>query len=142
MGIEENKELVREYVREINAAKGESTKMQALTDKYFSPSFVMYSTMGNMSIGQYQEYINGMIAAFPDYEFTLADTIAEGDMVAVRMSWSGTHKGELRGIAPTEKKVNVTNLSMWRITDSNFVEGWSISDSLGMMQQLGAIPSR
>ena len=138
MSTEENKELVREFIKEINVGKGESTKMRALFDKFYSRDFVAHSTTGDMNMGQYEQYIQGMVSAFPDYEFTLAELIAGEDKVAIRMSWSGTHKGEIQGIPPTGKRVNVTSIGIWRIADDKFIESWSLSDTLGMMQQLGA----
>ena len=81
-------------------------------------------------------------AGFPDFQTTIEDLIAEGDKVAGRISWQGTHKGELMGIPPTGKHVKVTEMQIYRMTNGKIVERWVESDVLGMMQQLGIIPTQ
>ena len=82
------------------------------------------------------------IAAIPDVTATIEDIIAEGDRVAVRMTMRGTQKGEFRGIPPTGKTAVMTEMSIYRISEGKIAEGWDLSDRLGLMQQLGAIPQR
>ena len=79
--------------------------------------------------------------AFPDTHFTVDEQIAEGDTVVTRFTAHGTHKGELAGIAPTGRSVTVTGIVRDRLEDGKIVETWAIFDQLGMMQQLGVIPS-
>jgi predicted ester cyclase len=64
----------------------------------------------------------------------------EGDKVGTLWNATGTHRGELMGISPTEKQSTTTGVTMDRIADGKFVEHWGQVDMLGMMQQLGAIP--
>ena len=78
-------------------------------------------------------------SGFPDFQTTIEDLIAEGDKVAVRISWQGTHKGELMGIPPTGKHVKVTEMQIYRMTDGKIIERWVETDVFGMMQQLGII---
>ena len=78
--------------------------------------------------------------AFPDLHFTVEDQIAEGDMVANRVTARGTHQGEFMGIAPTGKQVTVTGITIDRIAGDKLEESWASWDFLGLMQQLGAIP--
>lgn len=79
--------------------------------------------------------------AFPDTRFEINDLIAEGDKVAARLSASGTHKGALMGIAPTGKRVSITGQAITQFRDGKQVESWSSYDQLGMLQQLGVVPS-
>ncbi len=62
-------------------------------------------------------------------------------MVATRWVASGTHQGELMGIAPTGNRVTVAGTSVERVVDGKIEETWDNYDALGMMQQIGAIPS-
>jgi len=78
--------------------------------------------------------------AFPDVRLTIEDMVAEGDKVAVRWAWSGTHRGEYMGIAPTGKEVTYTGITIHRITGGKIVESWDEVDNLGLMQQLGVAP--
>ena len=81
------------------------------------------------------------LAAFPDLHFTFDDFIAEGDKVVVRWTSSGTQQGELMGIPPTGKKFSATGIDIYRFEGGKIVEHWLESDVLGLLQQLGAIPS-
>lgn len=85
--------------------------------------------------------INMFVAAFPDLRVTHHDLIAEGDRVATRGSWSGTHQGEFMGIPATGKQVTVNYIDIWRSANDQFVENWVQMDMLGLMQQLGVIPA-
>jgi predicted ester cyclase len=67
--------------------------------------------------------------------------LAEGDKVVTRWIERGTHQGELMRIAPTGNQVRVDRITISRIEDGKIVEEWEMYDALGMMQQLGAIPS-
>ena len=142
MSVEDNKKLVSEFFKDANATKGDASKIPAFIAKFFSPEAVLHQTTGDINREQYQQYLQMMASAFPDSEFTLVDVVAEGDEAAYRASWSGTHQGEIQGIPPTGKKITITSVGLWRIADGKLKEVWSITDTLGMMQQLGVIPSR
>lgn len=79
--------------------------------------------------------------AFPDTELEINDLILEGNKVAARITASGTHKGALMGIAPTGKRVSITGTSITHVRDGKQVESWASYDQLGMLQQLGVMPS-
>ena len=77
-------------------------------------------------------------AAFPDVRFALEDVVAEGDLVAARYSWRGTHKGEAYlGIPPSGKSIFVRGMDFYRLRDGKIVEHWDNIDELGMLSQLG-----
>jgi predicted ester cyclase len=78
--------------------------------------------------------------AFPDISFTIEEQIAEGDMVATRWTGTGTNEGELMGMSPTGKHSVVTGIGIDRIENGKIVESWGNWDTLGMLQQIGAIP--
>ncbi len=79
--------------------------------------------------------------AFPDLHIEAEEIVVEGDLVAARVTLTGTHQGEFMGIAPTGRSVRMVGMDMMRVKDGKFVEHWGVEDALGMMQQLGAIPS-
>jgi len=76
---------------------------------------------------------------FPDIHATVEDMFAERDKVVCRVTYFGTHQGELMGIPPTEKQVTLTGIVIFRIADGKIVEDWGVADFLGMMQQVGVI---
>jgi steroid delta-isomerase-like uncharacterized protein len=79
--------------------------------------------------------------AFPDVQITVDDLIAEGDRVAARFTGQGTHKGPFMGLPPTGKPFTLTAIDILRIVDGKIVEHWGEADTLGLLQQLGAIPA-
>jgi len=76
-------------------------------------------------------------AAFPDLRLVIEDILADGDRVATRSRFTGTHEGALMGIPATGKKVDVTALEIVRIEDGRIAEIWRVGDTLGFMHQLG-----
>lgn len=79
-------------------------------------------------------------SAFPDLSFEVKETLSDGDWVALRWVSSGTHEGELMGIAPTDEDVEVVGTDLSRIEDGKIVESRIVWDTLGMLRQIGAIP--
>lgn len=79
--------------------------------------------------------------AFPDAHIELGELIAEGDLVAGTWTATGTHQGELMGMAPSGKPISLTGIGVDRIRDGQIVESWANWDALGMMGQLGAVPA-
>jgi predicted ester cyclase len=78
-------------------------------------------------------------SAFPDSYFTVEDMMAEGDKVATRKTFHGSHQGEFMGIPPTGRQVSMGLIDIVRISDERVVEHWSMGDNLGLMQQLGVV---
>jgi steroid delta-isomerase-like uncharacterized protein len=87
----------------------------------------------------FKEYVGMYRSAFPDLHVQIEDQIAEGDRVATRWTGTGTHDGELAGIAPTGKRVTVPGMEMVRIANGKLVEGWEGYDSGTLMRQLGVM---
>ena len=70
--------------------------------------------------------------------FLIEDEAAEGDRVAVRGSWTGTHNGDLMRTPPTGKHVTTGGMGFYRVVDGQVAEEWILEDMMGVMQQLGA----
>ena len=78
--------------------------------------------------------------AFPDYAGTNVTQIAEGEEVANRFVYLGTHLGQFEGVSPTGKRVEFVGHSIDRVVEGKIVESWVEVDMLGVMEQLGAVP--
>jgi predicted ester cyclase len=89
---------------------------------------------------EFKRDIAAIREAFPDYAGTNVDQIAEGDKVANRFVFLGTHLGEFMGVAPTGKRVEFIGNSIDRVVDGRIVESWVEVDVLGVLRQLGAVP--
>ncbi len=135
MSTEENKALVRRYLAEVY-----NNKNMAAIDELMASNFVAHAYGPPGDREGYKQTVSMLFTGFPDYHLTVEDMVAEGDRVAVRFTWRGTHKGEFAGIGPTGKQVNVTAMTIHRISDGKVVETWGLVDRLGQMQQLDVIP--
>jgi steroid delta-isomerase-like uncharacterized protein len=75
--------------------------------------------------------------AFPDLHFTIEELVAEGELVAGRLTMRGTHKGPLLGILPTGHAVEQAQMHFLRFRDGKAVEHWAVRDDAGLLRQLG-----
>lgn len=98
------------------------------------------STQGIRGLGEWKKFITEFHNAFPDFHDEIEQQIAEGDMVATRFTSTGTHKGEIMGLAPTGKQATWTGTVIDRIAGGKIVESWVNWDLHGMLQQLGSRP--
>jgi steroid delta-isomerase-like uncharacterized protein len=120
------------------------TDVERSIDQFFAKDFVVHDTFPGLardSVGTKQW--NALIReAVPDYNVTVDDQIAENDKVVTRWTARGTHKGKFQGIAPTGRQVSVTGMTISRFVDGKIAESWIELDTLSLMRQLGAHPSR
>ena len=84
-------------------------------------------------------FLAGFVEAFPDLRLTVQDAVGEGDLVAQRIHFAGTHTGEFQGLPPTHRKVEFSGLELNRFVDGRVVEHWFQMDSLTLLQQLGLV---
>ncbi|MDE3063490.1 MAG: ester cyclase [Acidobacteriota bacterium] len=87
-----------------------------------------------------KDVLRGMRAAFPDLIFSIHEQIAEGDKVASRFEWTGTHKGTFLGVPATGRPVRVWGIVIDRLQAGRIQDTRIIMDIFGLMMQLGAIP--
>jgi steroid delta-isomerase-like uncharacterized protein len=83
------------------------------------------------------QFFQPFFQAFPDMTHNIEDIFAKGDMVVARILIQATHKGDLMGIPPTGNKVKFYQITIMQIVDGKIKESWRLTDSLGLMQQLG-----
>ena len=138
MSAEDNKALIRRFVDEVQSGGNID-----LVDEICSPEFVNHSAPPGIPADREGiKIITAMFRrAFPDSYFTVEDMVAEGDKVATRKTFHGTHGGEFMGIPPSGRSVSMGLIDIVRISDGRVVEHWSMGDTLGMMQQQVVIPS-
>jgi steroid delta-isomerase-like uncharacterized protein len=137
---EQNKALSKRGFEEVmNQGKLEVIdELVASNNTFYDPSLPGGKVNG---LEAYKQIVQMYRTAFPDLHFTIKDQIAEGDKVVTRWTATGTHKGALMGIAPTGKRSTVTGISIEHYKDGKGVEVWNNWDTLGMLQQLGVVPT-
>ena len=86
-----------------------------------------------------KDILRYMRSGFPDIDFSVKEQISEGDKVASRFEWTGTHQGEFMGVPATGKPVRVWGIVIDRLEDGRIKDTRIIMDTLGLMMQLGAI---
>ena len=118
---ETNKELVRDYYRELNAGNFE-TILETFADPERAVRIKRATEM--------------YAAAYPDMHLSLEEIVAEGDKVFCRSILTGTQDGEIKGIAPTGRQVSVDYAELYRIEDGKVVSYWCQMDVSGMVRQL------
>lgn len=139
---EQNKEIVRRYYEEaFNAERLD------LLDELVAEDVVNHDPLSDETLTPeeargfegFRRHVEIAHEAFPDATVTIDAIIAEGDTVAARFTFEGTHEGRFGGIEPTGNRVTDTNMVFYRIEDGKIVERWHETDTLEMLEQLDAI---
>ena len=86
-------------------------------------------------------YYTGILAGFPDVTLVIDDVLEEGDRLAIRVHVDMTHTGDFNGIPPTGKRVSLSAITILRFENGKVAERWTEANFMGLMQQLGVIPS-
>ncbi len=110
-------------------------------DEVASPSGVDHTIPEGLpnTLETVKQLMSEMLVAFPDLKYRVEDEVAEGDLVAQRLTGTGTMKGPFMGMQPTGKQARWTEMHVVRIKDGKIVEHWGNRDSMGMLMQLGLV---
>ncbi|ALA42296.1 MULTISPECIES: ester cyclase [Paenibacillus] len=138
MTIEANKQQMHRFTEFINTA---SVK---LAEELIAPDAIFYVPAREDAMkgpDGYLAIIQMMRTGFPDIQWTLKEMVAEGDKVAARFIMRGTHQGSFFGFPPTGKTIEVQAMNFYRFSDGQIVEEYGQPDMLGLLQQIGAVPS-
>ena len=139
MSAEENKAVVRREMEELFNHTG---NLDA-ADEIIGPDYVSYEPTSGETRGieGAKQFAATYREAFPDLQNTIEDMVAEGDKVVVRFRARGTHQGETEAFGrPTGQRMEMTGITIKRLSEGKIVEAWTNFDALGMMQQLGVLP--
>lgn len=137
MSIEENKAIVRRYQEIYN-----SNNVEALND-VVAEDLLTPRMMPGMPQGLEgaKKIHRGTLLGMPDWHTQIEDLIAEGDKVVARITMTGTHTGDFFGFPATGKKISFTGIYIVQIANGKIIEHWGEEDSVGLLQQLGAMPT-
>jgi len=140
MSANENKELIRQFYNSRNEVAGDTARVRPTYEKYCAPGYIFHLvSRGDMNLEQTIQHFVMATSAFPDFNISIDDMVAEGDKVATRYTYQGTQKGPFMGPA-TGKHILVKGVEIRKIVGGKFLEAWDFPDTLGIMTQLGIIP--
>lgn len=127
MSAQDNKELVLRLIDEV-WIQHDATAI----DRWFGPGLRE----------EVAEHYRQLLAGFPDLKVRVeGDLIAEGDLVAARLTLHGTHTGPFAGQPATGRAISWSSIRIYRLTDGKVVETWAMQDRLSLLEQVGAIPT-
>ncbi|PZR99692.1 MAG: ester cyclase [Candidatus Chloroheliales bacterium] len=140
MSTEENKQLAQRWYNEVwNSGN------MASFDELIALDFTEHAVLPTGPIPPGREglrpIITSFLTSFPDIHFTPEDMIAEGDKLVVRFISRGTDRGGFGGMPPTGKSATVPGIDIYRFANGKMVEHWGQVDFLGLLTQLGVIPT-
>lgn len=137
MSADANKDIARRYLEEVYG-KGNLELVDELLDAGIQDheDFGDQKPAGRTGI---RELVKAFRSAFPDISVSIEDMASEEDKVFMRCRWEGTHRGEFAGVEATGKPVSFTSMDEIRVSDGVIQEHWGVTDTVGLLSQLGAI---
>jgi predicted ester cyclase len=136
MSTEDNKTIAINFYKEQDRLKGK------LSEELTAPNYTASINGGPPITADGHQEMGAMFwAGFPDIEQTVEETVAEGDKVALRFTVRATHTGNFMGTPPTGKRIAVSGMGILRIVDGKVAEFREEIDLMGLMEQIGAIPT-
>ena len=134
----ENKTVFRRTYEEFFNQRNDS-----IADELVAPDFINHDAPPGRNRGpeSMRGLANWLRSAFPDLQFTVEELVADGDTVVGRVTMSGTHQGPFQGVPATGRTIRQAQAHFVRFRDGKGIEHRAVRDDLGLMQQLGVIPT-
>ena len=135
MNIEENKKVVREFYEEVFRKHD-----LGAVDRYMPDAYIQHTPDARQGRAGFVEFHVMFFAAIPDSCATINQMVAEGDLVFVYNTITGTHSGkDFLGYPPTGSKIHFDTVDMFRLRDGKLCEHWDVADTRALFTQVGAI---
>jgi steroid delta-isomerase-like uncharacterized protein len=130
--------IIQRFIEEIL-----NQKKVAVADEIVAEDFIELDPFPGQVQGRQglKDVLGMFFSGFPDMHWVIEEQIAEGDKVVTRFTWTGSQKGDFMGIPATGKQVKVKGVVIDRVVDGRMVDSRILMDTMGMMQQLGVVPS-
>lgn len=138
MSPEENKAVLRRAIERFNDPEDRKGYFEL-----YDPDIVLHGFPPGLAPGieGAEQFYTAYWAAFPDVRVTIEDVVDEGGKLAARYTVRATHEGGFMGVPATGKRVTFDGMTILRFEGGKCVERWQSADMLGLMQQLGAVPT-
>lgn len=134
--MSDNIEIIRRFELAFRAS-------DAAIDEFCDPALIDHNAPhgDQATLDDFKEKIAGMRAIFPDLEEDMKDIIADGDTVATRWVLTGSLQQDFMGVTASGQAINVEGMNVYRLKDGRVTDIWTQFDAVGLMQQIGAMPS-
>jgi steroid delta-isomerase-like uncharacterized protein len=110
-------------------------------DVLIAPDYIEHNTPSGQTVeglAGFKQAAAQIRTAFPDFQATIEDALADDDKIAFRLRMRGTHRGAFAGVPPTGKEVDYGAIGFVRVADGKIAERWLQVDATGLLRQLGS----
>jgi steroid delta-isomerase-like uncharacterized protein len=127
------KSLIRRYYSELW-----NTWSLAALEELISPAIVFRGSIGTTvnGIEEFKRYVDKIRAAFPDFHNHIEELIGEGEKVVARLTYTGSHQGELFGFPGTGKKISYQGVGIFQFREGKIVSGFVLADTENLKRQI------
>jgi predicted ester cyclase len=129
---EQDRDLGRRWFEEV----WNQGRREAIAEMLLPESVVHEGGIDTAGTGGFYPYYDRLSATFSDVHFDIEDTLADGDRICVRWTFTGKHTAHGLGIAPSGVNIHVTGITIMRVAGGKLIEGWQNWDMLGLMEQI------
>jgi steroid delta-isomerase-like uncharacterized protein len=135
--LSDNTEIISRFEHAFRAGD------QASIDELCDPGLVDHNPAPDHepTLAGFKQKVAGFVNIFPDLEEDLQDVIASGDTVATRWAVTGSQQQAFMGIPARGQTIRIEGMNFYRLKDGRVTDIWTQFDGVGLMQQIGAIPS-
>lgn len=134
--LDANKQLFRTYLDEVF-----NKRQPAAADRYLAADFVEHNPNLPQGLAGRKQFVASVLAGFSDYHGEIDQILAEGNMLVVRILWTGTQDGPFLGLPPSGNKLRFYTADFIRIDNGKLAEHWDVVDSLPRAVALGLVPA-
>lgn len=135
MSIEHNRRIARRWIEEFNE-RNHAYEAEILTTDYtcYAPASISPAALDHDG---WTEFLGAFLTGFPDLHIEIESTVADEQMIAQRVRFTGTHTGVFQGLPPTNRRVDFHGLELSHIRDGRIATHWFELDQVTMLRQLG-----
>jgi steroid delta-isomerase-like uncharacterized protein len=136
---DKNKQIIQNFIQVVWSDRNLSALKEFWAEDCVNHAMPGTDNRGLNALRAYHDsFFDDFFAAFPDIQIKIMQQVAEGDRIATYITSQGTHSGAFYGILPTGKSISTSAIRIDRIQDGKITEHWSVSDAVGLMQQIQA----
>jgi predicted ester cyclase len=134
--LEANKFVIRSYIEEVV-----NKHQPSAADRFVATDFIEHNPRLPQGLAGRKQQVTKVFAAFSDYHGEIQNVVAEGDIVAVRIRWTGTNDGPYDGRPATGNKLVFSTSDFYRIENGKIAERWDVVETLAYAVAVGLVPA-